>query len=309
MRKLMALALLLPMTAAAYEAPTNVAAVRDGTSMTVTWEHSGDAKAFSVWQFVEGSPNKIFSGSQVYGGESRTSTFTVPSVAEVPQLCDLYVVARYLPEQPNQASERVCATDGATEPPPEPSAGEGRTVRWTPPTEREDGTPLPPGELKGHWVHYALTTPPVDTPIFVPMPETSLRVEGLTPGTWYFAVAAEDSEGVQSNLAFAEPEVIPEPAPPGDEMPPFIELNGDYYEYVQIRKPWIDPGATCIDDVDGDISENITVEGTVDVSTLGEYMLTYRCADTAGNEYTRPRLVTVIKRAAPKAPSEAGTTP
>ena len=52
-------------------------------------------------------------------------------------------------------------------------------------------------------------------------------------------------------------------------------------------------GVTATDDVDGDVTKSIKVSGAVDTSKAGEYTLTYRVSDKAGNEATATRTVTV----------------
>src|SRR5690606_15325367 len=49
--------------------------------------------------------------------------------------------------------------------------------------------------------------------------------------------------------------------------------------------PFVDPGATAFDFVDGDLTADIVVEGAddVDTGTLGTYLITYNVSDAAGN--------------------------
>ncbi len=49
-----------------------------------------------------------------------------------------------------------------------------------------------------------------------------------------------------------------------------------------------DDDATAIDNVDGDISESVQVNGNVDTGTVGLYTLTYTVSDSAGNAATPP---------------------
>ena len=71
---------------------------------------------------------------------------------------------------------------------------------------------------------------------------------------------------------------------PPDETAPVITLLGDDPLELIIGTPYSEPGATALDDVDGDISENIDIDNsTVDVNTLGSYQVTYNVSDAAGN--------------------------
>ncbi|WP_276643472.1 DUF5011 domain-containing protein [Caldibacillus debilis] len=88
--------------------------------------------------------------------------------------------------------------------------------------------------------------------------------------------------------------VIPIQEPtPADTTPPVITLNGDNPLYLNVGDEFVDPGATATDDVDGDLTEQIVVTGSVDTSKPGEYILTYTVSDSAGNEATETRTVIV----------------
>lgn len=68
-----------------------------------------------------------------------------------------------------------------------------------------------------------------------------------------------------------------------DDIIPVITLLGSATEEVNEGGSWIDPGATASDNLDGDISGNIVVTGTVDTNTIGTYTLSYDVIDAAGN--------------------------
>src|SRR5690606_1625682 len=68
-----------------------------------------------------------------------------------------------------------------------------------------------------------------------------------------------------------------------DDVPPVITLLGGAQMTVEQGSTFTDPGATALDNVDGDISDQIEVTGTVDTSTLGEYELRYNVTDAVGN--------------------------
>ena len=52
-------------------------------------------------------------------------------------------------------------------------------------------------------------------------------------------------------------------------------------------------GVTAVDEIDGDVTASIEVEGSVDTRTPGSYTLIYRVADAVGNETVLERTVTV----------------
>lgn len=82
-----------------------------------------------------------------------------------------------------------------------------------------------------------------------------------------------------------------------DVVVPVITLKGGTDTKANIGEDYKDPGYTATDDVDGDISKSVTVEGKVDGHTKGNYTLTYRVTDSSGNtcEITRKVEVKDIK--------------
>lgn len=71
------------------------------------------------------------------------------------------------------------------------------TVSWSPPTQRADGSPI--GELEGYRVLYGKTSQAWDTVVTLNNPGlTRYVIEGLGPGTWYFAVKAVTTDGLIS---------------------------------------------------------------------------------------------------------------
>ncbi len=82
-----------------------------------------------------------------------------------------------------------------------------------------------------------------------------------------------------------------------DREKPMITLNGQEKMSIAIRSAFTDPGATALDNLDGDLTENIVVSGQVNTQVAGEYTLRYNVTDTAGNSAEEViRLVTVIPR-------------
>jgi len=75
--------------------------------------------------------------------------------------------------------------------------------------------------------------------------------------------------------------------------PPTISLNGSSTINLTEGDTWADPGATATDETDGDITNSITVNGTVDTSTVGTYTLIYNVADAASNTASVTRTVVV----------------
>jgi hypothetical protein len=71
------------------------------------------------------------------------------------------------------------------------------TLHWQPPTENTDGTPL--SDLAGYRIYYGLDSADMSNVIEVANPGlTSYVVETLAPNTWYFAMTALNSQGMES---------------------------------------------------------------------------------------------------------------
>jgi hypothetical protein len=96
-------------------------------------------------------------------------------------------------------------------------------------------------------------------------------------GIYTFASTRDDDN--QNNQTNNESNEIEQ-----DTTAPIITLNGDPTMYVTVGGLFVDPGATANDNVDGDITDKISVGGTVDTNTVGSYQLTYDVTDEAGNK-------------------------
>ena len=80
-----------------------------------------------------------------------------------------------------------------------------------------------------------------------------------------------------------------------DGIAPVITLIGDANVDHTIGQLFTDPGATASDNLDGDVSANITTSGVIDINTEGAYVLSYDVTDSAGNIATTvTRTVNVV---------------
>ena len=69
----------------------------------------------------------------------------------------------------------------------------------------------------------------------------------------------------------------------GDAVPPVLTLVGDAAIEIDSGVSYRDGGATALDNIDGDITGDITVTGAVNTAVVGNYTLTYNVSDFAGN--------------------------
>jgi hypothetical protein len=84
-----------------------------------------------------------------------------------------------------------------------------------------------------------------------------------------------------------------------DTVPPVISLVGNSAVTITAGDTFADPGATALDDVDGDVTVSIIVSGIVNTEVPGTYTLAYIAADSAGNTAGAERTVTVVPTPAP----------
>lgn len=68
-----------------------------------------------------------------------------------------------------------------------------------------------------------------------------------------------------------------------DSEPPELIINGDDKKIVALGTDNLKDSATATDNIDGDITDKILVEGNVDTNNIGTYELAYRVTDNAGN--------------------------
>ncbi len=95
-----------------------------------------------------------------------------------------------------------------------------------------------------------------------------------------------------------------------DTIPPVISLNGDNPMSVSHGGNYVEPGATASDNRDGSVT--VTISGSVNTSTVGDYTISYSARDAAGNNATTTRIVEVVEAIIPVAtigfPTKTGIT-
>jgi hypothetical protein len=86
--------------------------------------------------------------------------------------------------------------------PPPTSQARAATVEWTAPTTQTNGATL--ADLAGYRIHYGLSANALTQTIEIKNPSVSTYVvEGLAPGTYYFAVTAFSSRNLESERSNA----------------------------------------------------------------------------------------------------------
>ena len=90
-----------------------------------------------------------------------------------------------------------------------------------------------------------------------------------------------------------------------DSKPPTITLDGGDEITLPYGLPWQD-SYSASDNVDGDLTTKIKVDGKVNVNAAGQYTLQYQVADSSGNQGKATRQVTVMPPLGPNADPAAG---
>lgn len=82
-----------------------------------------------------------------------------------------------------------------------------------------------------------------------------------------------------------------------DTIPPVITIVGGLTTTISLQGTFTNLGATALDNIDGNISFLITTTGSVNVDSVGTYLITYSVSDNAGNSSTAIRTVYVVNDA------------
>lgn len=115
----------------------------------------------------------------------------------------------------------------------------------------------------------------------------SAELQNNLVGTYYVSYKVKLGEYREEEI-YQKVEVI-------DTEKPKLYLKGSNTYYVTLNEKYIEPGFTALDNVDGDISKNVKIEGKVDYKKEGTYILKYTAKDKSGNENSINRAVIVIK--------------
>jgi len=123
------------------------------------------------------------------------------------------------------------------------------------------------------------------------------------PSAYQVVYTAKDAAG-NSSKATRVVNVLRDPNIVIDTTKPVITLKGESVMSITEGVAYTDEGATATDNIDGDITEKISIDNPVDINIVKDYNITYSVKDKAGNEATLTRTVKVTKK-----PDEPDTLP
>lgn len=92
-----------------------------------------------------------------------------------------------------------------------------------------------------------------------------------------------------------------------DTTKPVIALKGKEEVNIYVDDKFEDDGYTASDNYDGDITESVSIEGSVDTKKEGKYELIYKVKDSSGNEGVTKRVINVKKKVVASITSFSGT--
>ncbi len=80
-----------------------------------------------------------------------------------------------------------------------------------------------------------------------------------------------------------------------DEEKPQITLQGYQNTVLMLNEPYVEPGYKAVDNIDGDLTDKVVVEGSVNTAVPGTYSIKYRVSDAVGNTAEVIRTVRVME--------------
>jgi hypothetical protein len=159
------------------------------SNVKLTWTAVTGATAYEVERCT------VTSSGCTFGWLADTAVASFSNNNLPPGITYRYRVRTWTPPPAGPYSAVFTITIPASTPPP-PPLGSAR-LEWTKPPTNDDGTALT--NLAGYTVLFGLGTAALSQQITVPnAAATQYEVTGLAPGTWFFAVRAYATSGVES---------------------------------------------------------------------------------------------------------------
>lgn len=109
-------------------------------------------------------------------------------------------------------------------------------------------------------------------------------VDTNTPGT-YFITYEIDNKKITRTITVLKKEVM--------EGNINFTLEGNSLIVLEQGNEYVEPGYKAIDSNDGDITNKVTITGSVDVNTPGTYVLTYKIKNSTNQEKTLERTIII----------------
>jgi peptidoglycan/xylan/chitin deacetylase (PgdA/CDA1 family) len=79
-----------------------------------------------------------------------------------------------------------------------------------------------------------------------------------------------------------------------DPTPPTIELNGESNITLSVGEKYVESGAVAMDDIDGDLTNQIKISGSINTDKAGQYVIEYSVKDAYGNQAIAQRTIEVV---------------
>ncbi|PEM49972.1 immunoglobulin-like domain-containing protein [Bacillus wiedmannii] len=130
-------------------------------------------------------------------------------------------------------------------------------------------------------------------------------VDASKPGTYELTYTVSDSKG--HTVTAKQTVTVKQKVEPTDEVPVLTVPAESTINVEDKFNPLA--GVKAIDNEDGDITDKVTVDGSVDASKPGTYELTYTVSDSKGHTVTAKQTVTVKQKVEPKDEAPVLTVP
>jgi hypothetical protein len=144
--------------------------VQTGANTTLTWSSTNATSCTASGGWLG---SRATSGSSTTGALNTTTTYALACTGAG-----------------GTANKTATVTVGAV------VNGSTAIVSWEAPTTNTDGTPVTP--LSGYTIYYGTSPSALSHSIPASATATSYEITGLTPGPWYFAIAANAKVGTKS---------------------------------------------------------------------------------------------------------------
>lgn len=130
----------------------------------------------------------------------------------------------------------------------------------------------------------------------VPVGSETFLFNNQVDGFYAIVVTTVDEVGNESDKSIEIVERV-------DTTNPIILLVGDTTITIERGNAFTDPGATATDNLDGNLTSAIVVAGSVNVNTVGSYVLTYGVSDETSLTASINRTIEVVDNAPPAPPT------